>query len=86
MKKSVRKAVCSNVQECGCSSSSEPLKLSWRVGVPLYEKDNVFQELKKFLSKHIKIVDEVAFFETITHHLYLPLEEVRKRALRHTEG
>ncbi len=69
MNKSVRKAV-----------SSVPLKLSWRIGVPIYEKESIFKELIAFLSKYRKIVDEVAYFETITHHLYIPLDQVRKRA------
>ncbi|MFZ2657337.1 MAG: hypothetical protein WAX69_20545 [Victivallales bacterium] len=76
----MEKTVCSSIQECACSSSPVPLKLSWRIGVPLYEKDQAFKNLVEFLSKEKKIVDEVAFFETLTHHLYFPLEEIQKRA------
>ncbi len=80
MKKSSRKSACANVKKCDCLNSSQPLKLSWRIGVPLYEKDQTFRKLVKFLSSHMEIVDEVAFFETLTHHLYFPLDEIRKRA------
>jgi hypothetical protein len=62
------------------NSTAHLLKLSWRIGIPLYEEDHIFQKLLKFLSKHKDIVDEVAFFETLTHHLYFPLDEVQRRA------
>jgi hypothetical protein len=57
-----------------------PLKLSWRIGVPLYEEDSKSHELTSFLVKHRKVVDEVAFFETLTHRLYFPLNEIKERA------
>jgi len=79
MKKTVRKADRINVQACDCSSSYHPLKLSWRIGVPIYEKDQVFKNLVKFLCEYKKVVDEVAFFETLTHHLYFPLNEIQRR-------
>lgn len=61
-------------------SNHSRLKLAWRIGVPLYEKDAAFRALVKFLGRHRKIVDEVAYFETITHHLYFPLEVMQERA------
>ena len=61
-------------------TATVPLKLSWRIGVPQYEKDSEFKKLVKFLSTERKIVDEVAFFETITHHLYIPLGQIRERS------
>ncbi len=56
------------------------LVLSWRIGMLLYESDMAFKHLCAFLARHRPVVDEIAFFESITHHLYLPLDEIRKRA------
>ena len=61
-------------------SPRSPLKLSWRIGVPLYEQDATFQGLVKFFTRHRKIVDEVAYFETVTHHLYLAPAFLQERA------
>jgi len=57
-----------------------PLTLSWRVGVAHYVSDEAFERLLKLLGAYPDIVDEVALFETVTHHLYLPLEALRERA------
>lgn len=75
MKRSLPKSVRAKVRP-----GDGPLKLSWRIGVPLYEPAPVFQKLLTFVSRHRPAVDEVAFFETLTHHLYFPLDELRKRA------
>lgn len=75
MKRPLRKPV--RVQD---RRPAGPLKLSWRIGVPLYEQAPVFQKLLQFVARHRPVVDEVAFFETLTHHLYCPLDELRKRA------
>ena len=51
-----------------------PLRLSWRIGLAMGMDDAAFGELRALLRAHRGIVDEVAFFETISHHLYLPLD------------
>ncbi len=56
------------------------LRLGWRIGVGMYETDNSFAGLLQLLKKNKNIVDEVAFFETISHHLYFPLEVFAARA------
>ena len=53
------------------------LRLSWRVGLPMTRQDAAFEELRALLLKHREIVQEVAFFETVSHHLYLPLDFFR---------
>ncbi len=55
------------------------LKLSWRIGLPQWEADDMFYRLLGILKKRSFIVDEVALFETITHHLYIPLDVYAKR-------
>ena len=69
-----------NVMDDKSSIVCPSLKLSWRIGVPIYEEEQIFQKLVKFLSKYKDIVDEVTFFESLTHHLYFPLDEIQKRA------
>lgn len=49
-------------------------KLAWRIGLPMARDGAAFEELRELLRAHRSVVDEVAFFETISHHLYLPLE------------
>jgi hypothetical protein len=52
------------------------VKLAWRIGLPKFETDREFERLLRFLRQHRGAVDELALFETVTHHLYLPLDEV----------
>jgi hypothetical protein len=52
------------------------VKLAWRIGLPKFETDREFERLLRFLVEHRSAVDELALFETVTHHLYLPLDEV----------
>ena len=54
--------------------------LSWRVGRSLYMDDDAFAATWDFLRRHRRVVDEVAFFETFSHHGYLPLELYRETA------
>jgi hypothetical protein len=56
------------------------VNLSWRIGVGSYETDEAFGQLKDLLLEYKDIVDEIAFFETMTHHLYFPLEVFADRA------
>lgn len=60
--------------------NNSPLRLSWRIFVQTYETDESFAGLEQFLLANREVVDEVAFFETATHHLYLPLEVFAERA------
>lgn len=62
------------------SVTTPPLTLSWRIGVGMYEADDAFERLRAFLRDYRAIVDEIAFFETITGHLYLPLATYERRA------
>ncbi len=55
---------------------SPAVKLAWRIGLPKFETDREFERLLRFLGEHRGAVDEIALFETVTHHLYLPLDEV----------
>ena len=55
------------------------LTLSWRIGVPHYEDDGAFEALMEQVRANVDWLDEVAFFETVTHHLYIPLDEFAKR-------
>ena len=57
----------------------EPLTLSWRIGLPRWETDEAFACLLERMKAQQPIVDEVALFETITHHLYIPLEDYARR-------
>ncbi len=54
--------------------------LSWRVQWPLYMTDGAFDATWAFLRRHRRAVDEVAFFETFSHHGYLPLDLYRRTA------
>ncbi len=59
--------------------SAEKLTLSWRIGLPLWETDDAFGRLLDLMKEYRPVVDEVALFETITHHLYIPLDEYAQR-------
>ena len=55
------------------------LTLSWRIGLPQWESDEAFERLLALLDEHRRVVDEVCLFETITHHLYIPLDDYARR-------
>jgi len=61
------------------SGKSVP-KLAWRIGINHWEPDDAFERLQAFLVEHLDIVHEVALFDTITHHLYIPLDLYEARA------
>ena len=60
--------------------TASPARLSWRVGLTKYETDEAFHELARFARDHRPVVDEIAIFDSITHHLYLPLDDFRARS------
>jgi len=55
------------------------LTLSWRIGLPQWENEEAFGGLLELWHAHRSVVDDVAMFETITHHLYIPLDEYTRR-------
>lgn len=55
------------------------LTLSWRIGVGQYDTEESFESLRDVVRRNAAIFDEVALFETITHHQYFPLDAYRKR-------
>lgn len=55
-------------------------KLAWRIGINHWEPDDAFERLQAFLVEYLDIVHEVALFDTITHHLYIPLDIYEARA------
>ena len=59
---------------------SSPINLSWRIQYWMWHGDDSFAALQRFLLEYRDVVDEVAFFDSMTHHLYLPLEELGRRA------
>ena len=64
----------------GNAANGWRLTLSWRIGLPLSRDDGRFERLARFLDENRRVVDEVAFFETLTHHLYLPMEYLEEVA------
>ena len=61
------------------TKSESELTLSWRIGLPQYETDEAFDRLLQLTRQHASIVDEVALFDTITHHQYIPLDVYASR-------
>ncbi len=59
--------------------SKQKLTLSWRIGLMQWETDAAFARLLALLDEYRAVVDEVALFETITHHLYIPLDDYARR-------
>ena len=57
-----------------------PFRMSWRVGLGYTEDDERFGDLLHLIAQYPTLVDEIALFETPTHHLYLPLDEYGQRA------
>jgi len=57
------------------------LTLAWRVGVVHYETDEAFAKLFAALTTpKPAIIDEIAFAESMTHHVYQPMETYERRA------
>lgn len=56
-------------------SSGSGLRLSWRVGLAYTSSDEAFDRLLTLIHRHPGIVDEIALFDSVTHHLYVPLDE-----------
>ena len=57
----------------------EKLTLSWRIGLPHWETDEPFGRLLDLAKAYRPVVDEMALFDTITHHLYIPLDVYARR-------
>jgi hypothetical protein len=55
------------------------LTLSWRIGLMQWETDESFDRLLALLREHRSVVDEVALFDSITHHLHIPLDDFARR-------
>ncbi|SDW05792.1 hypothetical protein [Paenibacillus sp. CF384] len=55
------------------------MKLSFRIGVSRYEREDQFQELLTFLLRHRNCVDELTLFTEYWHYGYYPLGEFAKR-------
>ena len=60
-------------------NADKKLTLSWRIGLPQWETEEPFERLLELLQEYRSVVDEVAMFETITHHLYIPLDDYARR-------
>ncbi len=57
----------------------EKLTLSWRIALPHWETDQAFHRLLALARECRPVVDEIALFETFTHHLYIPLDVYARR-------
>jgi len=55
-------------------------KLAWRIGMGNYESEAAFERLLALVRDNLPICDEVCLFETMTHHLYTPLDVFAERA------
>jgi hypothetical protein len=44
-----------------------------------WETEEAFERLLGLLLEHRDVVDEVALFDSITHHLYIPLDDYARR-------
>jgi hypothetical protein len=60
-------------------ANARGLTLSWRIGVAHYDSDPAFAALLEQVRANLDTLDEIAFFETVTHHLYIPLDEFAQR-------
>ncbi|MHB1296873.1 MAG: hypothetical protein ACYC4R_18015 [Anaerolineae bacterium] len=58
---------------------NERLTLSWRIGVMQWDTDEAFNQLLPLLGAYQSVVDEVALFDSATHHLYIPLDDYARR-------
>ena len=61
------------------NNKKQSLRLAWRIGLPHYETDEAFANLLQFVRQQRRIIDELALFETITHHQYIPLDIYARR-------
>lgn len=55
------------------------VRLSWRASLPKYEQDAAFERMLAFVKEYATVVDEVALFDSVTHHLYIPLADYGPR-------
>jgi len=62
------------------SDRSPQLTLAWRIGVTNYEQDAAFSRLLDLIRDNGPIFHEISLFETVTHHLYIPLDVFSQRA------
>ena len=62
------------------SPEQSPLTLSWRVMPSNYESDEAFQRLLQLFGDSPEIIDEVALFDSLTHHVFIPLDTYQQRA------
>jgi len=60
-------------------SGNGGLKLAWRVGLWQWETDSAFDRLLGLFRERLEIVHEAALFDSITHHLYIPLDLYSER-------
>jgi len=56
------------------------LTMAWRIGVPHFETDEAFAKVLAALTAAPDLADEVALFDSMTHHIYIPLEAYARRA------
>ena len=54
--------------------------MSWRVPLGYWADDAHFADLLALIDEYRRLVDEIALFETFTHHLYVPLDEYAGQA------
>lgn len=57
----------------------DKLTLSWRIGLMQWETDEAFDRLLALLGAQRAVVDEVALFDSITHHMYIPLDDYERQ-------
>ena len=55
-------------------TANNKLTLAWRIGLENYDNDESFRKLLHMVKQQHEIIDELALFETITHHQYTPLD------------
>ncbi|MCD6520005.1 MAG: hypothetical protein J7M05_08800 [Anaerolineae bacterium] len=56
------------------------LRLSWRIAFGRLESDAAFEQLLALVRAHRGVIDELALFDDLVHAVYIPLEEVARRA------
>lgn len=61
------------------TNSEGKVTLSWRIGLPQWETDATFGKLVALLGEYRSVVDEVCLFDSMTHHLYIPLDDYARR-------
>jgi hypothetical protein len=71
-------ATPSVVQSSPVAPTIEKAFISFRIGVPLWMRENRYRELLALFEKYKGVTDEITFFTSPTHPP-IPLEEVRRR-------